>query len=305
MSQVSRLSQHKETITMDVYQIINNKIIELLEQGAIPWKKPWNAQSNYPRNLTSKKPYRGVNVFLLACQQYSNPWWLTFKQVQEKGGHVIKGAKSTPVIFWKWLDKSNPEGSDSEEVQNGKIPLLKYYNVFNIEQTEGIDVPEPEETHNEFDSVTAAEEVIANMPLSPDIRHGGNRAYYSPTLDYIQLPNQHTFDSAEEYYNTCFHELAHSTGHISRLGRKSILEPSYFGSHEYSKEELVAELAAAFLSGHCCIENITIKNSAAYIQGWLKSLKNDKTLLVHAAAQAQKAADYILKTSPKGNTDDE
>lgn len=279
---------------MDIYQIINNKIIELLEQGAVPWRKPWNAQSNYPCNLISKKNYRGINVFLLACQHYSCPWWLSYKQVQEKGGHVIKGAKSTPVIFWKWLDKADPETADCDDAQTGKIPLLRYYNVFNLEQTEGINIPEPEETHNELNSIAAAEEVIASMPLCPDIRHGGNRAYYSPTLDYIQLPNQHTFDTIEEYYNTCFHELAHATGHSNRLGRKSILEPSYFGSHEYSKEELVAEMGAAFLSGHCCIENNTIINSAAYIQGWLKSLKNDKTLLVLAAAQAQKAADYIL-----------
>lgn len=301
IQQWMRLLSFKENNTMDIYQVINNKIIELLAQGAVPWRKPWNAQSNYPRNLFSKKPYRGVNVFLLACQKYSSPWWLTFKQVQEKNGHVVKGAKSTPVIFWKWLDKADPEATDCEVSKSGKIPLLRYYNIFNLEQTEGIEIPEPEENHNEFDSITAAEEVIAAMPLCPDIRHGGNRACYSPALDYIQLPNQHTFDTIEEYYNTCFHELAHATGHSNRLGRKSILEPSYFGSHEYSKEELVAEMGAAFLCGHCNIANSTIENSAAYIQGWLKSLNSDKTLLIHAAAQAQKAADYILNRKTDDN----
>ncbi|MBL0226266.1 MAG: DUF1738 domain-containing protein [Geobacteraceae bacterium] len=281
---------------MNVYDVINTRILELLEQGTVAWRKPWNAQSNYPKNLISKKPYRGVNIFLLACQQYSNPWFLTYKQVQDRGGHVIKGSKSTPVIFWKFLDSKEPELSEDK---NGKIPLLRYYSVFNIEQTEGIPYPPAEETHNIFDPITRAEEIIAAMPMKPDIRYGGNRAYYSPTLDYCNIPNQHTFNTIEEYYSTIFHELAHATGHANRLSRKTILEPSYFGSHEYSKEELVAEMSASFLSDHAGIENTTIENSAAYIAGWLKALKNDKTLLVHAAAQAQKAADYILNVKPE------
>jgi len=236
-------------------------------------------------------------VFMLGCQQYSSPWWLTFKQVQDKGGHVIKGSKSTPVIFWKWLDRKDVVEVDSEDTRNGKIPLLRYYSVFNSEQCEGLTLPEPEETHNEFDPIDRAEEIIAAMPLKPDIKYGGNRAYYSVSLDYVQLPHQHTFDSPEELASTTFHECIHATGHSNRLGRKSILEPSYFGSHEYSKEELVAEMGAAFLCGQCGIEQSTLENSAAYIGGWLKALKNDKTLLVHAAAQAQKAADYILNVS--------
>lgn len=286
------------------YDVINSRIMELLESGTVPWRKPWNAQSNYPKNLVSGKKYQGINVFMLSCQEYSSPWWLTFKQVQDKGGHVVKGSKSTPIVFYKWIErKDNVEGADSEDSKNGKIPLLRYYNVFNVEQTEGVKVPEPEETHNHFDPIVRAEEIVASMPLCPDIRHGGNRAYYSPSLDYIQLPPQHTFDSIEEYYNTMFHELSHATGHINRLGRKSILEASYFGSHEYSKEELVAEMGAAFLCGHCDIEQKTIENSAAYIQGWLRALKNDKTLLIQAAAQAQKASNFILNVKPDEQED--
>lgn len=281
-------------MSINVYEMINKRIMELLEQGTIPWRKPWNAQSNYPKNLASGRKYQGVNVWLLACQEYSSPYWLTFKQCQDRGGHVIKGAKSTPVIFWKWLDKKE---SDDDTNTTGKIPLLRYYSVFNIKQTT-LTLPAPEATVNEFSPITKAEEIIANMPLKPDIQYGGNRACYSPTLDYIKLPHQHTFLSAEEFYSTLFHELSHATGHQSRLARKSILEPSYFGSHEYSKEELVAEMAAAFLCGHSGIEQKTIDNSAAYISGWLKSLKNDKTLLIHAAAQAQKASDYILNIKP-------
>ncbi|WP_243375516.1 zincin-like metallopeptidase domain-containing protein [Geotalea sp. SG265] len=279
-------------MSINVYEVINNRIMELLEQGTVPWRKPWNAESNMPKNLINKKHYRGINVFLLACMPYSSSYWMTFKQVQDKGGHVKKGEKSTPVIFWKWLDRNDAEDNDAT---TGKIPLLRYYSVFNLEQCEGITAPKPLETVNEFGSIGKAEEIIANMPLLPEIKYGGNRAYYSPALDYVQLPSQNSFDSAEEYYSTAFHELTHATGHAKRVGRKSILEPSYFGSHEYSKEELVAEMGAAFLCGYCGIEQKTIKNSAAYIQGWLKELKNDRTLLIHAAAQAQKSADYIIR----------
>jgi len=282
---------------MNVYDVINQRIMELLEQGTIPWKKPWNAQSNYPKNIISGKKYQGVNVFMLACSEFSSPYWMTFKQCQDKGGHVIKGSKSTPVIFWKWLDRKDAP-TDGEHSTNGKIPMLRFYSVFNIEQTEGITPPPAEETHNLFDPITRAEEIIAGMPMKPEIKHGGGRAYYSPTLDYVQLSHQHTFDTMEHYYNTLFHELSHATGHANRLGRKGVTETSYFGSHEYSKEELVAEMGAAFLCGHAGIENTTLENSAAYIQGWLKALKNDKTLLVRAAAQAQKASDYVLNVKP-------
>ncbi|MEA5115674.1 MAG: zincin-like metallopeptidase domain-containing protein [Geobacteraceae bacterium] len=278
---------------MNVYEIINKRIIDLLERGTIPWKKPWNVANGIPVNLVSKKEYRGVNVFMLACQQYGSPYWMTFKQIKEKGGYVRQGEKATPVIFWKWLDRNDAD--DDPEGKNGKVPLLRYYNVFNLEQTEGIPIPEPEVINNPLNSIEKAEQIITGMPLKPDIYHGGNKACYSPSQDTIHLPNQHSFLSPEEYYCTAFHELIHSTGHTSRIGRKSILEPTYFGSHEYSKEELVAEMGAAFLCGYAGIEQNTLENSASYIQGWLKVLKKDMTLLVHASAQAQKGADYILK----------
>ncbi|OGO78512.1 MAG: hypothetical protein A2Y23_00025 [Clostridiales bacterium GWB2_37_7] len=290
-----------------VYEVINSKIMELLKQGTVPWRKSWHAASNYPKNLISKKEYRGINIFLLGCQQYSSSYWLTFKQATEKGGHVRKGEKSTPVIFWKWIDRKDADGADGEEsIGNGKVPILRYYNVFNICQVEGIEAPpSPETTMNPFTPIERAEQIIAGMPMRPEIRHGGN-ACYSPMLDYIKLPEPSAFQSPEEYYSTAFHELAHSTGHASRVGRKGILEPSYFGSHEYSKEELVAEMGAAFLCGHAGIEQEVLENSAAYISGWLKALKNDKKLLVMAAAQAQHASDYILgrQEGEEGSTDD-
>ena len=278
----------------DAYKIINDKIMELLEAGTVPWKKPWQGSASLPKNLISKRGYRGVNLFMLACQPYSSPYWLTYKQATDLGGHVKKGEKSTPVIFWKMLDKD-----DTDTATAVKIPLLRYYSVFNADQCEDITAPPIEEVVNNFTPIERAEQIVSGMPMLPEIKHGGFRAYYSPSLDYIQLPKQFCFNSPEEYYSTSFHECVHATGHANRLARKSILEPSYFGSHEYSKEELVAEMGAAFLCGHAGIVNTTIENSVAYVAGWLKALKNDKTLLIQSAAAAQKAADYILNVQPE------
>ena len=290
-----------------VYDLINDRIMQLLEQGTVPWRKTWNAASNQPMNLISKKEYCGINVFILACQEYSSPYWLTFKQVQDKGGHVIKGSKSCPVIFWKWLDKKEAGSDDADTVTvNGKIPMLRYYLVFNLQQTEGIEPPPTTETiTNTFTPIERAEQIISNMPLRPEIKYGGNSASYSPTWDVVKMPVREAFESSEEFYSTLYHELSHATGHQKRIGRKGILEPSYFGSHEYSKEELCSEMSAAFLCGHSGIER-TIENSAAYIQGWLKALKNDKKLLIMAASQGQKAADYILnlQVGEDDSTDD-
>lgn len=280
----------------DVYKIVNDKIMELLEAGTVPWHKPWQSSTSMPKNLVSKRGYRGVNLFMLACQPFSSPYWMTYKQATDLGGHVKKGEKSTPVIFWKMLDKDD---ATSDKATTGKIPLLRYYSVFNADQCEEITTPPTEEISNPFTPIETAENIFLGMPMKPEIKYGGGRAYYSPTLDYIQLPKKTAFDTEAGYYNTLFHECCHASGHSKRLGRKSILEPSYFGSHEYSKEELIAETGAAFLCGHAGIEGNTIENSAAYIAGWLKALKNDRTLLIHAAAQGHKAADYILNIQPE------
>ncbi|PLX83668.1 MAG: hypothetical protein C0617_11075 [Desulfuromonas sp.] len=277
---------------MNVYDMVTNRIMELLEKGEIPWRKPWACRGG-PRNIVSRKEYRGINQFLLNCSPYSSPYWLTFKQAKEKGGGIRKGEKATQVVFWKLLNRD--EGGEER-----KVPLLRYYNVFNLDQTECIDPPpEEEEQVNPFKPIQQAEQVISNMQQKPDIRFGGHRAYYSPHLDYIQLPPKDSFHSPEEFYSTAFHELSHATGHPNRLGRKGITETSYFGSHTYSQEELVAEFGASMLCGVSGIEQATLENSAAYIQGWLRVLKGDKKLLVHAAAQAQRAADYILNRKPE------
>jgi antirestriction protein ArdC len=274
--------------TNKVYEIVTEKIIAALESGTPPWRKPWTA--GIPRNATTNRPYSGINSLLLGMTPYSDPRWLTFKQCSAKGGKVRKGEKSTLVIFWK--TNTITQETDSGELTEKTIPFLRYYLVFNVEQCEGLDLPALE-TRN-VDVIAEAEAIVANMPNPPSINHdGGGKAYYRPQLDSIHLPQRNSFDSAGEYYSTLFHELTHSTGHQSRLNRQTLTEVVPFGSETYSKEELVAEFGSAFLCAHAGIET-TLDNSAAYIKGWLKALRNDPKLAIIAASQGQKAADHII-----------
>ena len=284
---------------MNVYEIITNNIISKLEQGEIPWKKSWNAQTQAPRNLTSGKLYSGINVFLLLSARYQSPYWLTFKQAQERGGVVRKGEKGCPIVFWSKTEKEDQETGEVKEVG-----FLRYYTVFNVAQIDGLkDVPETEIysiSENGAEAIDAAEMIVAQMPNKPQITHGHTRACYSPAWDRVEMPVSIAFDGPAEYYSTLFHELAHATGHESRLNRHSTLKNHNFGSTDYSKEELVAEFGSAFLCAEAGISPAVIDNQAAYIQGWLKALKNDSKLLVNAAAQAQKAADWIMRRKEGG-----
>jgi antirestriction protein ArdC len=280
----------------NVYSIITERMLALLENGTVPWHKPWSATNGeaLPRNLASGKPYRGVNVFLLHAMGYGSPYWLTFKQAQERGGHVRKGEKASPVVFWKWLDTDEIDASGKAK----RVPLLRYYHVFNVAQCDGIDAPTPQGTKREHTPIEAAERIVEGMPLRPAIEHRGDCACYSPALDMVRMPEPGAFRSAEDYHSTLFHELTHSTGHESRLNRKGVAgtdgEWSAFGSTPYAREELVAECGASFLCAHAGIVERTLNNSAAYVAGWLERLKNDPKLVVIAAAQAQRAADFIL-----------
>ena len=271
-----------------VYDQITERIVALLAQGTVPWQKPWKARTGLPRNQVSQKPYRGINVFLLLAMSYESPFWLTFRQALQLGGTVRKGEKSCPVVFWK---QTTFEDKESGEQQ--KIPLLRYYHVFNVAQCDGLKtgtgpVAEP------VNGILKPDEIVAHMPQRPEIKHGMARAFYSPREDCIGLPVRERFDRAEGYYATLFHELVHATGHESRLNRVTLTEKAGFGSNPYCKEELIAEMGAAFLCGQAEIAERTIDNSAAYLNGWLEQLRNDKTVIVQAAAQAQKAADFIL-----------
>jgi len=273
---------------MNVYEIITEQIIEKLNKGEIPWHQPWTGSA--PKNLVSKKEYRGINPFLLGCQRYSSPYWLSYKQAKDLGGHVKKGEKSTIVVFWKRVNVKDRENEDSEKT----VPMLRYYRVFNSDQCELPDGKVPMlDVNPDFQPIAACDQVVTDMQNKPDIEHREPRAYYRPSTDSVNMPKKETFVKEEFYYSVLFHELGHSTGHKSRLDRKDFAE-GCFGSETYSKEELVAEMTAAFICGHCKIENKTIENSAAYIKSWLRKLKDDSKMVVLAAAAAQKAADFIL-----------
>ncbi|WP_281183971.1 ArdC family protein [Trichlorobacter lovleyi] len=279
---------------MDVYEVVNKRIIELLEAGCCPWLKPWNAATNMPRNLITKREYSGINVWLLNAMNYSSSYFASYRQISERGGHVRKGEKANVVCFWKLVDRRQANDPDAEPNAAGKVPLLRYYNVFNVpDQTEGIEAPPVEETTNIFTPIDEAERIISEMPSRPIIQHKGNRAYYSVVTDMITLPPQQCFNSADEYYCTLNHEAIHSTMAEHRLNRKASIQVHTFGDEGYSREELVAEMGAAYLCAFAGIEN-TMPNSASYIQGWLKALKDDRKLLVIASAQAWKAANWIL-----------
>lgn len=278
---------------MDVYQQVTDRIIEILESGTIPWRKTWSAGSGMPKNLVSKKEYRGINIFLLSAMPYSSPYWLTYKQATDLGGHVRKGEKSTPVIFWKMLDKLNQDQDD--EKATGKIPMLKHYNLFSAEQCENIPIPpDPEETFNPFTAIEKCEQIIAGYKNPPIIQYGGNRAFYRPSEDRVQMPHKHTFERSADFYQVLLHELSHSTGANHRLARKEVMERNEFGSEDYSLEEITSELASSMLCGVAGISNKTIEMSASYIDGWLSVLRQDKKAIVVAAARAQASADHIL-----------
>lgn len=269
------------------YDHITDRIIALLSQGTVPWHKPWKAKTGWPRNYVSRKAYRGINVFLLSAMHYESPSWLTFRQATQLGGNVRKGEKSCPVVFWKPMKIEDRETREEKE-----IPILRIYHVFNTTQCDGLkDAPV---VTNEIVTVKPAE-IVAGMPQPPGIKHGMIYAFYSPLEDCVGMPNRERFDTDDAYFSTLYHELVHSTGHESRLKRATLDVGNGFGSDPYCKEELIAEMGATFLCGHAEIIERTIDSSAAYINGWLERIRQDKMLIVQAAAQAQKAADFILR----------
>ena len=274
------------------YDRITERIVSLLSQGTVPWHKPWHVQTGLPRNLITQKPYRGINVFLLMAMNYESPNWLTLRQANAMGGQIKPGEKSCPVVFWKPM-----KVTDKETKEEKKIPFLRLYHVFNVSQCTGLKNIPPADESAFIQTLPA--ELVANMPQRPVIKHGMKAAYYSPTSDVVGMPDSNRFKTPDHYHATLFHELVHSTGHEQRLKRASIMERNGYGSDPYAKEELIAEMGSAFLCGYAGIVDRTIDSSAAYLEGWLKQLKEDKTLIVHAAAAAQKAADFILGQQPE------
>ncbi len=284
------------TKNFDIYQTLTDEIVSMMEKGVCPWRKPWNAIGGIPRNYRGSE-YRGANAVMLALTCMVNEWdksiFLTFKQVQECGGNVLKGSKSTMVIFATQIVPAAYKGRESECPASEKKFMMRYYRVFNIAQTENVDLPKWDiVTGKDFEPLEVCESIVENMPLIPTITHSGAVACYSPSKDKVTMPAKKSFESAEAYYRTLFHELSHSTGHESRLARKDFANG--FGSDLYAFEELVAELSACFLCGHAGIADTTKEQSASYLVTWLKTFKSDTKFFFRAAALAQKSADFIL-----------
>jgi len=250
-------------MTNKVYDLITERILTQLDNGVVPWRKPWGLQPGLmPMNGTTSREYKGINALMLGLSGYGDVRWMTYKQATERGAQVRKGEKSTPIIFWKQTQVEDDDGKSKT------IPMLRHFAVFNVEQIDGLKLPKLAVQENNFNPIEQAEAVIASMPQRPSIGHDGrNRAYYTPSRDSIHLPPQSAFECPDEYYSTLFHELGHATGHETRLNRHGMeagIAP--FGSATYSKEELAAEFTACFLCHLSGITNTT-DNSAAYIAG--------------------------------------
>ena len=322
----------------EIYQYVTDLILDLItKDGGLKWDKPWLENTDGARNYVSGKAYRGINSILLNYiyplvrkKAWESPYFLTFKQVDKLKGKIKKGTKGIRVMYFTVLYKFSSADDNIEIVSydakkfiaklkksgatilktfpaevvasQSKIPILKYYNVFNLGDIEGVPDKKIEGLiTNDFKPLDIADAIIENMPKKPPVKHGGNKAFYQPTKDIVQLPKPEFFKSGEKYYATAFHELVHATGHKSRVGRSL---KGRFGSKDYAFEELIAELGAAFLTSESGILNYHIKNTAAYLKGWseklTENLKEDNRFFFRAASQAQKAADFILDRSENG-----
>lgn len=273
----------------DVYQDVTDTILEALEAGTIPWRKPW-ATAGLQRNAVTGRPYTSINQLLLQLSEYGDPRWTTFKGAKQLGGSVRKGEKGRRVVFFKQLQVDDRDKPGEKKT----IPMLRQYTVFNVAQCDGLELEPLEVRDLEHEPIEAAQALLEGYSDSPAIAHGGDRAYYAPREDRIQLPEPGRFEDAESYYATAFHESVHSTGHESRLDRGLSERVAPFGSADYSREELVAEFGAAFLSAEAGISPATLPQSAGYIDHWMCVLRADSKAAVWAAGRAQRAADYIL-----------
>ena len=279
---------------LDIYSQVNDRIIAALEQGIIPWKRPWTGR--LPTNYDSGKEYRGVNILTLGIAEmvhgYSSPYWITFRQAQKHGGHIRRGERATYIVF---SDKKVREVEKEDGKKEQKIyHFIKSFPVFNWDQTEG--VPKKEAglaLDPDRDLIEVCDSILNGMPNPPTYREGGNSAYYAPGDDLVNLPPVEAFKTTEGYAATKFHEYAHSTGHQARLNRAGVMGVAAFGSDDYGFEELVAELTSAYLCAMNGIDN-TLGNSSAYIQNWLGVLRNDKSMLLKASGKATVAVDFIL-----------
>lgn len=276
---------------MNVYEMVTERIIEQLESGVIPWQKPWTGSKNGAYNRVSMKPYSILNQMLL---QHSGEY-ATFKQWTEAGGHIKNGAKSEIVSFWK-IQLIEEEEEDGTKVKK-QIPMLRYYHVFHISQVDGVEPKEKIELQ-ELEPIEEAERVKREYMDREHLKiyeKITDKAFYTPTFDYIEIPCKEQYKNVEEFYSTLFHEMIHSTGYYKRLNRLESGASAGFGSETYSKEELTAEIGSAMILNRLGIETEkTFNNSTAYIQNWLQVLKNDNKFIISASSKSEKAVKYIF-----------
>lgn len=291
------------TSKQDLYEFVTSKVVAALEGGALPWASPWRGDSGpmHPANLSTGRPYRGVNVLLLNMQAaisgFPTSRWLTFHQAKSLGGHVRRGEEGSPVIFFKMQQRPDPAANS--DASRFVYPLLRRFTVFNQAQIDGLPPEFAAPEHDiAWDACAVADALIDASGAR--IVHGGSQAFYAPDKDLIRMPEKGLFATAESYYQVALHELTHWTGHQDRLGRPL---GGRFGLSAYAFEELIAEMGSAFLNAHCRLDSNL--QHAAYVQEWLKALKNNKRLIFRAASLAQLAADYVIGCTPGCHQADE
>ena len=281
------MKKHKHR---NIYQDVTDQIIAALEKGVVPWVKPWDASSGLPVNAITGRSYRGINVPLLWASAIDRNFkfdrWLTFKQAKDAGGNVRGGEKGTRVVLWKPVESKEDEGS----VDNKKrfFPLVKSFTVFNVVQVD--DLPPVKEKPLVWEPDILAEQYLSLAK----VQHSGGRAFFAPGPDIIQLPVQSSFPDSGSYYSTALHELVHWSGHDSRLDR---LSKTPYGSPDYAREELVAEMGSAFLTAEVGIEGKT--KHPEYMAEWLKLLGSDNRVIFQAASKAQQAVDFLRENREK------
>lgn len=273
----------------DIYQEVTDRIVTALEQGTVPWIRPWSEDKHgyaaLPHNATTGRPYHGINGWLLYFAPYESKGWLTFNQARSLGGTVRKGEKGTTIIFWKQLRVKDKD--DAEKTK--RIPLLRYYTVFNVDQCDGIEaskIKQPPAPPKPIDTSILA---LAKR-VGARVSHGGDRAFYAPLVDAIQVPHQDQFKNQAHYDATLAHELTHWTGHRSRCNRDLL---NRFGEDAYAFEELIAEIGAAYICAHHNVPHEELRHSE-YIATWLRVLKGDKKAVFTAASKARIATEFLI-----------
>ncbi|MCT4662805.1 MAG: zincin-like metallopeptidase domain-containing protein [Tissierellales bacterium] len=281
---------------MNVYEIITNMIIEEIEAGTIPWKKPW--KDGFPVRYESGEPYSLLNRMLLP----KSGEYLGYKAIKKLGGKIRNYNPHIIVGYFPIETVKKVKRDGIEEEESSKYLKPRYFKVFHLDDIDGIPSKLPE-TINTNSKIISAEELVCDYSKTLKVKNDYKGAYYSPTLDYVNVPNLANFDSSEKYYSTLFHELVHSTGHKKRLNRFTSEDQFQFGSESYSFEELVAEIGSSMLCSMSGIIDSTIDNSASYIDGWLTQLRNDHKLIFKASSKAQKSCEFIIshKNSEKGS----